>query len=145
MDGFFNRMTTHHKTVFIDFRLLGSDEGLLCEEKLCDQNSECSHSCHNAPEGYVCSCPSHLYLKPNGLVCTSEHICTQWGTCSQVCEQVDKKHKCTCRDGYTLQYDQFTCRSDNPDSPYVVFSNREEIRGMGQFLRPDNPALVALN
>lgn len=111
---------------------LDSDEGFLCEEKLCDKNSECSHPdyCHNAPEGYVCSCPPHLYLKPDGLTCTSEHICTQWGTCSQVCEQIEKRYKCKCRDGYTLQYDQFTCRSNNPDPPYVIFSNREEIRGV---------------
>lgn len=47
-----------------------------------------------------------------------------------MCEQIDKRYKCKCRDGYTLQYDQFTCRSNNPDPPYVIFSNREEIRGV---------------
>lgn len=52
------------------------------------------------------------------------------GTCSQVCEQVGKRYKCKCRDGYTLHYDQFTCRSNNADPPYVIFSNREEIRGV---------------
>lgn len=47
-----------------------------------------------------------------------------------MCEQVEKRYKCKCRDGYTLQYDQFTCRSNNPDPPFVIFSNREEIRGV---------------
>lgn len=108
----------------------GSDEGYQCENKLCEQNSECSHFCHNAPEGFVCSCPSYMFLKPNGLVCSSEHSCLAWGTCSQVCVQVGKRHKCGCQDGFTLQYDQFTCRSNNPDPPYVIFSNREEIRGV---------------
>ncbi|XP_031616659.1 prolow-density lipoprotein receptor-related protein 1 isoform X3 [Contarinia nasturtii] len=107
-----------------------SDEGFQCENKLCDQNSECSHICHNAPEGFVCSCPSNMFLLPNGLVCSTEHACEHWGTCSQICEQVGKRYKCRCRDGFTLQYDQFTCRSNSPDSPYVIFSNREEIRGV---------------
>lgn len=108
----------------------GFDESSRCEEKLCDTTSDCSHFCHNSPEGFVCSCPSHMYLKPNGRICSAEHACNEWGTCSQVCEQVGKQYKCKCRAGYTLQYDEFTCRSNNPDSPYVIFSNREEIRGV---------------
>lgn len=94
------------------------------------ENSECSHDCQNAPEGFVCLCPPHLYLKPNGLVCSAVHACEEWGTCSQVCEQVGKRYKCNCRDGYTLQPDHFTCRSNNPDAPYVIFSNSKEIRGI---------------
>lgn len=108
----------------------GSDEGMHCEEKQCDHNSECSHFCHNAPEGLACSCPQHLFLKADKRTCSSQHACEHWGVCSQVCEQVGKSFKCKCRDGYSLQYDQFTCRSNNPDSPYVIFSNREEIRGV---------------
>lgn len=71
-----------------------------------------------------------MYLKPNGRVCSSEHACNMWGTCSQVCEQVGKHFKCKCRDGYALQYDEFTCRSNSVDAPYVIYSNREEIRGV---------------
>lgn len=108
----------------------GSDEGLRCNEKVCDHNSECSHFCHNAPEGFVCSCPLHLFLKPDGATCSQEHACEHWGTCSQLCEKVGKRYKCKCEDGYTLQYDQFTCKSNNADPPYVIFSNREEIRGV---------------
>lgn len=108
----------------------GSDEGYRCNEKICDHNTECSHFCHNAPEGFVCTCPLHLFLKPDGLHCSSKHACDHWGTCSQVCEQTDKRYKCSCRDGYTLHYDQFTCKSDNPDSPYVIFSNRQEIKSV---------------
>lgn len=108
----------------------GSDEGYRCDEKVCDHNSECSHYCNNAPEGRVCSCPLHMFLKPNGLQCSTEHACNHWGTCSQICEQISKHYKCSCREGYTLQYDKFTCKSNNPDPPYVIFSNREEIRGV---------------
>ena len=108
----------------------GSDEGFRCNEKICDHNTECSHFCHNAPEGFVCSCPSHLFLKPNGLQCSPEHACEHWGTCSQICEQHGKRYKCKCRDGFSLHFDQFTCKSDNTDSPYVIFSNRQEIRSV---------------
>lgn len=108
----------------------GSDEGYRCNEKICDHNSECSHYCNNAPEGFVCSCPLHMFLKPNGLQCSTEHACDHWDTCSQICEQQNKHYKCKCYDNYTLQYDQFTCKSNNEDTPYVIFSNREEIRGI---------------
>lgn len=108
----------------------GSDEGYRCDEKVCDHNSECSHYCNNSPEGFVCSCPLHMFLKPNGLQCSTEHACDHWGTCSQICEQQGKHYKCKCYDGYTLQYDDFTCKSNNADAPYVIFSNREEIRGI---------------
>lgn len=108
----------------------GSDEGLYCDAKICDTNFECSHYCHNAPEGFVCSCPYHLYLQPNGLECNGEHACDVWGTCSQKCKTIGKKFKCECNDGYTLQYDKFSCKSNHGDSPYVIFSNRQEIRGV---------------
>lgn len=108
----------------------GSDEGLLCKEKLCDHNTECSHFCHNAPEGIVCSCPLHLYLQPNGKDCSLEHACDNWATCSQSCVPYGKRYKCGCLPDYTLQYDGFSCKSNNKDSPYVIFSNRQEIRGV---------------
>lgn len=108
----------------------GSDEGFRCNEKVCDHNTECSHYCNNAPEGFVCSCPLHMFLKPNGLQCSSEHACDQWGTCSQVCNQIGKRYTCGCHEGFTLEYDQFSCRSNNADTPYVIFSNRQEIRSV---------------
>lgn len=108
----------------------GTDEGFRCFEKVCDHNTDCSHYCHNAPEGFVCSCPLHMYLQPNGLRCSMEHSCEYWDTCSQICEKNGKAYNCKCHEGYTLQYDKFSCKSNNPDSPYVIFSNRQEIRGV---------------
>lgn len=109
----------------------GSDEGGLCSEDVCSSSSDdCSFFCHSSPEGYVCSCPKNMYLKADGTHCSFEHACEHWGTCSQVCEQKGKHYKCKCRDGYTLDYDQFTCRSNNADLPYAIYSNREEIRGV---------------
>ncbi|XP_055692338.1 low-density lipoprotein receptor-related protein 1 [Lutzomyia longipalpis] len=108
----------------------GSDEGFRCSEKLCDYENECSHFCHNAPEGILCSCPPHMFLASDGRRCTMEHACEHWGTCSQICVPRDKKYTCQCHDGFMLQYDRFSCRSTNKDSPYVIFSNRQEIRGV---------------
>lgn len=108
----------------------GSDEGHQCKDKVCDHTTECSHFCHNAPEGFVCSCPLHMFMKPDGRHCSTEHACEHWGTCSQICVQVGKRYNCSCREGYTLQYDQFSCKSNNADSPYVIFSNRQEIRSV---------------
>ncbi|XP_058118715.1 prolow-density lipoprotein receptor-related protein 1 [Anopheles ziemanni] len=108
----------------------GTDEGFRCAEKVCDTFQECSHSCHNAPEGAVCSCPPHLFLQPNGHDCGHDHACDAWGTCSQTCLTKEAHYRCSCVEGYTLQYDKFTCRSNNPDPAYVIFSNRQEILGV---------------
>lgn len=108
----------------------GSDEGFQCELSACLKVNDCSHACHDAPEGYVCSCPSHMFLKANGRQCSYQHACDHWGTCSQVCEPRGKQYQCKCLPGYTIEPDRFTCRSNNADQPYVIFSNREEIRGV---------------
>ncbi|XP_058055099.1 prolow-density lipoprotein receptor-related protein 1 [Anopheles bellator] len=108
----------------------GTDEGFRCAEKLCDEFHECSHTCHNAPEGVVCSCPPHLFLQPNGHDCGHDHACESWGTCSQTCLTLGSHYRCGCADGYALLYDKFTCRSVAGDAPYVIFSNRQEIVGV---------------
>lgn len=107
-----------------------TDEGFLCADKLCDQGHECSHNCHNTPEGYICSCPAHLYLQPNGKRCSMQHACEHWDTCSQVCETNGKGYGCQCLEGYDLAYDKFTCKSTAPDQPYAIFTNRQDIRGI---------------
>ncbi|XP_001985922.2 low-density lipoprotein receptor-related protein 1 isoform X2 [Drosophila grimshawi] len=107
-----------------------TDEGFLCADKLCDQGHECSHNCHNTPEGYICSCPPHLYLQPNGKRCSMQHACEHWDTCAQVCENNGKSYACQCLEGYDLSYDKFTCKSTAPDEPYVIFTNRQDIRGI---------------
>ncbi|XP_055528067.1 prolow-density lipoprotein receptor-related protein 1 [Wyeomyia smithii] len=107
-----------------------TDEGFRCKDDVCNGTKECSHLCHNAPEGYVCACPEHLYLQPNGKDCLVDHACEHWGTCSQICSPNGKHYRCSCKEGYTLTFDKFTCRSNNADAPHVIFSNRQEIRGV---------------
>ncbi|KAF5294104.1 hypothetical protein FQR65_LT10928 [Abscondita terminalis] len=99
----------------------GSDEGLRCAEMLCEHSLECSHTCHNAPEGLVCSCPPPLYLQPDRMRCLEVHPCDSWGICSQQCTPFLTRHKCSCLPGYTLMADRFTCKSDLEGTPYVIF------------------------
>lgn len=108
----------------------GTDEGFLCYEKLCEESHKCSHYCHNAPEGYICTCPAHMFLMANGNRCTVKHACEHWDTCSQICQPVGKGYECQCTTGYDLQYDRFSCKSTAIDNPYVIFTNRQEIRGV---------------
>lgn len=108
----------------------GIDEGFRCEEKICDRNKECSHFCHNVPEGFICTCPPHMFLLPNGKKCSMDHSCEAWDTCSQVCEKKGKSYECQCHEGYHLAKDRFTCKSNATDSALVIFSSRQEIRGI---------------
>lgn len=64
-------------------------------DRLCKTTGICL--CDNAPKGFVCSCPLHLFLQSNGLYCSSKHACEHWSTCSQIFEKVGKRYKCKCR------------------------------------------------
>ncbi|KAJ8961610.1 hypothetical protein NQ314_005912 [Rhamnusium bicolor] len=106
-----------------------SDEGLRCSDMLCEHSFVCSHDCHNAPEGLICSCPPHLHLQADRTHCLETHPCEAWGVCSQICVPRGSRYKCTCIDGYVMQEDGFTCKSDSGRA-FVIFSNRHELRGV---------------
>lgn len=79
----------------------------------------------------VCYCPSHLHLQADMLTCSEEHPCNSWGTCSQKCTSVSShRHKCSCFDGYELEDDGFSCKSMDGATPFVIFSNRHELRAI---------------
>ncbi len=108
-----------------------TDEGGLCDEDHCFF-SYCKGSCHNIPTGpgYTCYCNDGLTLSEDGVTCTDSIPCQHWGTCSQKCVQLKYSHKCECESGYILESDGFTCKSTDPATPYVIFSNRHEIRSV---------------
>ncbi|XP_056636916.1 low-density lipoprotein receptor-related protein 1 isoform X1 [Diorhabda sublineata] len=108
----------------------GSDEGSRCSERLCEHSFTCSHDCHNAPEGLLCTCPKHLHLQADKVNCLATHPCEAWGACSQLCIPRGSRYKCTCQEGYVIQDDGFTCKSTDSGRPYVIFSNRHELRGV---------------
>ncbi|KAL1455357.1 hypothetical protein WDU94_009457 [Cyamophila willieti] len=109
----------------------GSDEGPICDENQCSRN-DCHHLCYNTPEGYMCTCPEDMFLQPDRMTCSYTHPCDSWGVCSQDCEPsvTSNSYKCTCHKGYTLERDKFTCKSEDESSPFVIFSNRHELRGI---------------
>ncbi|KAL1115245.1 hypothetical protein AAG570_007276, partial [Ranatra chinensis] len=55
---------------------------------------------------------------------------SEWGTCSQTCRQVAGRPACGCNPGYTIEADGFTCKSNDGSTPYVIFSNRHELRAI---------------
>lgn len=71
----------------------------------------CSHGCHAAPGGPVCSCPAPLQLARDGATCGARAGCAAWGACSQGCAPHKHRYKCTCDAGYRLADDGFTCKS----------------------------------
>ncbi|KAK3853890.1 hypothetical protein Pcinc_039590 [Petrolisthes cinctipes] len=107
----------------------GSDEGGRCDAEDCEL-MDCEKSCSQSPTGPVCTCPSGQTLLEDGRGCSSIHPCQQWGTCSQNCVSTLHSYKCTCIQGYQLEPDGFTCKSDDGATPYLIFSNRHELRSI---------------
>ncbi|KAF7208497.1 transcript variant X2 [Nothobranchius furzeri] len=105
----------------------GSDE-TLCD--LCSvNNGECSHNCTVAPgEGVVCSCPLGMELGSNNKTCQIQSFCAKHLKCSQRCEQDKFSVKCSCYEGWELEPDMESCKSTDPFKPFIIFSNRHEIR-----------------
>nr|XP_019597875.1 PREDICTED: prolow-density lipoprotein receptor-related protein 1 isoform X3 [Rhinolophus sinicus] len=106
----------------------GSDEGELCDQ--CSlNNGGCSHNCTVAPgEGIVCSCPLGMELGPDNHTCQIQSYCAKHLKCSQKCDQNKFSVKCSCYEGWVLEPDGESCRSLDPFKPFIIFSNRHEIR-----------------
>ncbi|TMS19458.1 Low-density lipoprotein receptor-related protein 1 [Larimichthys crocea] len=103
------------------------------DEKLCDlcslDNGDCSHNCTVAPgEGVICSCPLGMELGPDNKTCQIQSFCAKHLKCSQRCEQDKFSVKCSCYEGWELEPDMENCKSTDPFKPFIIFSNRHEIR-----------------
>uniref|UniRef100_A0A8D2LBK3 Prolow-density lipoprotein receptor-related protein 1 n=1 Tax=Varanus komodoensis TaxID=61221 RepID=A0A8D2LBK3_VARKO len=119
----------------------GSDEGKLCD--LCSlNNGGCSHNCTVAPgEGIACSCPLGMELGADNKTCQIQSYCAKHLKCSQKCEQNKYSVKCSCYEGWMLEPDGESCRSLDPFKPFIIFSNRHEIRRIDLY-RGDYSVLV---
>uniref|UniRef100_A0A4W5Q8K7 LDL receptor related protein 1 n=1 Tax=Hucho hucho TaxID=62062 RepID=A0A4W5Q8K7_9TELE len=103
------------------------------DEKLCDlcsiDNGGCSHNCSIVPgEGFMCSCPLGMELGADNKTCHIMNLCAQHLRCSQKCEQEKSSVKCSCYEGWELETDMESCKSTDPFKPFIIFSNRHEIR-----------------
>ncbi|XP_029576228.1 low-density lipoprotein receptor-related protein 1-like [Salmo trutta] len=103
------------------------------DEKLCDlcsiDNGDCSHNCSIVPgEGFMCSCPLGMELGADNRTCNIMNLCAKHLKCSQKCEQEKSSVKCSCYEGWELETDMESCKSTDPFKPFIIFSNRHEIR-----------------
>uniref|UniRef100_A0AAQ4PNY3 EGF-like domain-containing protein n=1 Tax=Gasterosteus aculeatus aculeatus TaxID=481459 RepID=A0AAQ4PNY3_GASAC len=103
------------------------------DEKLCDlcslDNGDCSHNCTVFPgEGVICSCPLGMELGLDNKTCQIQSFCAKHLKCSQRCEQDKFSVKCSCYEGWELEPDMENCKSTDPFKPFIIFSNRHEIR-----------------
>lgn len=120
----------------------GDDEGIMCTFNCTTfGGSECSHGCHQSPAGLHCSCPDNHYLDKDGLTCIKEDPC-RFGQCSQLCIPHGSHHYCYCEDGFTLNADKFSCNSNDPQKPFLIYTNRHEIR-LVQSKQPGSTPLIS--
>uniref|UniRef100_A0A8C4Z0G3 EGF-like domain-containing protein n=1 Tax=Gadus morhua TaxID=8049 RepID=A0A8C4Z0G3_GADMO len=103
------------------------------DEKLCDlcslDNGDCSHNCSVSPgEGVVCTCPLGMELGADNKTCQIQSFCAKHLKCSQRCEQDKFSVKCSCYEDWELEPDMENCKSTDPFKPFIIFSNRHEIR-----------------
>uniref|UniRef100_A0A3Q2C7L2 EGF-like domain-containing protein n=1 Tax=Cyprinodon variegatus TaxID=28743 RepID=A0A3Q2C7L2_CYPVA len=104
----------------------------LSAEKICNGIDDCPdehHNCTVSPiEGVMCSCPLGMELGPDNKTCQIQSFCAKHLKCSQRCEQDKFSVKCSCYDGWELESDMESCKSTDPFKPFIIFSNRHEIR-----------------
>ncbi|XP_071823394.1 prolow-density lipoprotein receptor-related protein 1-like isoform X3 [Apostichopus japonicus] len=114
------------------------DEGGQCEEQQCSslQNME-SHVCElcqSSPNEPICYCPEGKILaNGNTLTCVGDqNMCREDGRCSQRCVSTYDRDNdlggfiCKCYEGYAMQRDG--CKYTGDDDPYIIFSNRNQLR-----------------
>eukprot|EP00057_Strongylocentrotus_purpuratus_P026506 XP_011680980.1 PREDICTED: low-density lipoprotein receptor-related protein 1 isoform X3 [Strongylocentrotus purpuratus] len=109
---------------------IGGTDELDCDLSMCDK-AACKEECQVIPgKGVMCYCPEGKVIDPEDSTrCILDtKMCTKRGRCSQQCINGKGTYVCKCYPGYQMASDGWTCKSNATANPYLIFSNRNQLR-----------------
>lgn len=85
--------------------------------------------CLASVSGHHCGCKSGYSLADDGHSCIDIDECSQTPLpCSHKCYNTVPHYQCTCADGFKPKHEGKQCIASSPPEPYLLFTNRNDIR-----------------